>query len=283
MKYVLCIIAALFLLSACSVPTAPELNYQTETPEDTFVYQWADPQDAYYQRMRNEVGLDSVVAGAENDLDKASKIAVWVSGLWIHKTHTPGRIDPITLIQGAKSGERYSCIEYSSVVAASLIALGIPARVIGLWQEGCETMNRGSSHVAAEFYYSAKRKWVMVDGQWGMIPILNGNPLSAFELYEALAEGNQGVDGVTDIPEIKKQRFFDWILPYLYYFQTRLDQRYPWYHTGTQLILKPIGAISPEVREHDYPVYNAEFSTYVQAYYPTPEPAGISTNHNLNI
>lgn len=70
--------------------------------------------------------------------------------------------------------------------AGCLNSLGIPARSIGLKTKDVETRDYVAGHVATEAYLKDYRKWVFIDGQWGLIPLMGDMPLNAIQLSEVI-------------------------------------------------------------------------------------------------
>ncbi len=81
-----------------------------------------------------------------------------------------------------------------------------------------------AGHVVSEAYIEDLGKWVMLDGQWDVIPVLDGQPLSALELQQALAQEKEGLD-VISLSGADSADYFGWIKPYLFYMDTGFDQR----------------------------------------------------------
>lgn len=137
-----------------------------------------------------------------------------------------------------------------------------------------ETRETGAGHVVAEAYLADLKKWVMIDGQWDVTPVLNGQPLNAVELQRALVIKNPTV-GVDSFSSAEPNGYFRWILPYLFYFDTKIDGRFG---SGKQVyarhseavILGPVGAKVPTVFQQVYPLKNDFYTHSLEAFYAPP-------------
>ncbi|MFZ5823976.1 MAG: transglutaminase-like domain-containing protein [Bacillota bacterium] len=235
-------------------------------------FQWTDPELPYMRRLRTEYELERLVYGAADDLERVCRVVNWVHNLWVHDgLNVPERpYDPISILEAVRAGHRYRCVEYGMVIFGALNSLGIPTRPLALKTSDVETRESGAGHVVAEAYLRDQGRWVFVDGQFNAVALLDGQPLNAVELQEALSEERPGVNYAGMSPDLFDQ-YRTWLLPYLYYFDYRLDNRC----TGEPrlpeiLMLGPVGAPQPRVFQRDYPLENVTFTHSVRAFYPTP-------------
>ena len=88
-----------------------------------------------------------------------------------------------------------------------------------------ETRKSGAGHVVVEAYLKDEGRWIMADGQAGVIPTLNGRPISAMELRDALSSKAPGLSAVS-APDAPVKDWFNWISEYLYFFSVRFDSRF---------------------------------------------------------
>ena len=225
---------------------APELTFTADTDKTVEPMSHMHYSQEYLTRLRTQFSLDEVVAGTNNDLERVRAIASWVNGLWKHDgTNQPEYSDPIYILEQVAQGERFRCTEYGLVIAGCLQALGIPARPLGLMTSDVETRSSGAGHVVTEAYLSDLDKWVFIDGQWNVIPLLKGVPLNAIELQEALAQGKGGLE-LTGIDSLRGYFYRWWVAPYLYYFNVP-------YHSQ-RLFLGPEDASAPQVFQGRFPI-----------------------------
>lgn len=234
-------------------------------------FRWSDPGDPYLLELRTRYQLDGLVEGQASDYARAQAVTRWVHGLWPHDGgNEPGRSDPISIIEAARKGERFRCVEYSSVLAGSLTSIGIPARVLGLKTADVETREFGAGHVVTEAYLPDMQHWVMLDGQWGASPELNGQPLSALEFREALTVGAPGLV-VAGVAPGQQQAYLDWIRPYLYYLDVSFDNRVGLMNRSSRgLMLVPQGSPAPRVFQRVHSLGYLTFTDEAERFYPVP-------------
>ena len=249
---------------------APKALSFTERKDNLpFVFQFQSPNDAYLKRLRTEYKLDEVVAGKRTQYEKVRAISKWVNSRWQHDSENqPQHPDAISILQEAAQGKRFRCVEYSTVLAAALNSVGIPARSLGLQTKDVEIREIGAGHVVAEAYLSELDKWIMVDGQADAIPTLRGKPLNAVEFQAALARRDKhlSVDSSSPFPT---NDYFLWIAPNLYYFISTVSS--PTNSDWRNLYLKPIGAKDVKVFQKTIPIENAVFTTSLNTFYAKPK------------
>ena len=216
------------------------LAWNRETPPPPFRQFFDGKRERGLAQLRREYALDSVIA-ASAPYDRLIAITNWASRQWEHSPNQmASKADPLTILREAKAGGRFICRDYAIVTASVAAAYGMPSRVVNLLPADVET--RSEAHAVAEVWVKPLREWVIADGQYGIVPELDGAPLSAIELQAALAEerpvrcrGNEG-------------RCAEWkrfILRNMYYFKTVTDQRRFAADKGGMLILVPDGAPNP--------------------------------------
>ncbi len=247
------------------------LRFEEGESGETYPFAWGRPDEPYLLRLRTEYALDAVAAGCQADIDRVEAVCRWAHALWRHDGyHKAESDDPIAILAAAARGERFRCVEYGIVISACLNALGVPARVLSLKTEDCETREYEAGHVAAEAYARDFGKWVLADGQFGAVPRLNGVPLSALELQRALADGRSGltVDGLSDA---EVAAYFDWVGEYLVYFDVPIDNRVGVPdRSPVRLMLVPIGMKQPTVFQRKLPVKHVRYTRSVEAFYTRP-------------
>ncbi len=243
------ILAALVLALVCAPLPAQSkamdgpapLVWDRSQPAPEFPVRWDDPKIPQYLEMRREFAIDAVVAGAKDDYERLRRLARWVSTRWEHSSdQMASKSDPITILREAQKGGRFICREYAVVLAGVAAANGLPARIINLLPRDVET--RSEAHSVAEVWLEGFHKWVLADGQWGVVAELDGVPLNAIEVQAALAADRKVVCSAGD------EVFAEWkpfILRNAYFFKTGNDQRAFEYRTTAQLVLVPQGAPNP--------------------------------------
>jgi hypothetical protein len=192
-------------------------------------------------RLRSEFGLDAAVSPVRGTYERLIAITRWASAQWQHSPNQmASKADPITILTEAKAGGRFICRDYAIVTASAAAAYGMPSRMVNLLPADVET--RSEAHAVAEVWVAPLGTWVIADGQFGIVPELDGVPLSAVELQAALAGERPVVCRGNESRCAEWKRF---ILPNLYYFKTVADQRRFDGKAGSMLILVPKGAPNP--------------------------------------
>ena len=249
---------------------ARPLRFTDEPASLPYQFRRHAPDEPYLAGLRAEYALDKVVAGKKDDYEKVRAVSRWVRSRWEHNgSNEPQKPDPISILQEAAQGKRFRCVEYSVVLSAALNAIGIPARVLALKTEDVETRESGAGHVVTEAYLADAKKWVMVDGQWDVIPTLKGRPLSAVELQQALARGARGLN-VETFSGAQAQNYFQWVAPYLFYFDTKFDSRFEGAQPTYSLMLVPVGAKEPKVFQRKWGIGRMVYTHSLTAFYAKP-------------
>ena len=241
-------------------PLSPVLSFAYDSSERA-AWTYSPTSDAYLGQLRGSYALESVVSGASTDFEKVQRMSRWVRQRWEHNgDNVASPADPISILKAAQTGSRFRCVEYSIVLSGALNSIGIKSRVLGLKTSDVETRESGAGHVVSEAYLEDQHKWVMVDGQWDVIPMLGGKPLSAIELQAALAARDPALR-VESLSGASASRYFDWVAEYLYYFDAALDQRTVATNKAyKELMLVPAGATQPKVFQRKYSIGDVTYT-----------------------
>lgn len=105
---------------------------------------------------------------------------------------------------------------------------------MGLKTKDVETRQYGARYVLSEIFLNDLKKWVLIDGQWDAMPVLNSIPLNAVEFQKAIAKNYEELKFRTS-SSMSKRTYVEWIYPYLYYFDISFDNR-----EGTDIDTKKI-------------------------------------------
>jgi transglutaminase-like putative cysteine protease len=243
-----------------TIPVAQSLQFAVDRTEHA-AWLYESSASTYLTSLRTRYDLQAVVAGSESEMARVRRMSRWVRQRWEHNgdnVATPA--DPISILEKAATGQRFRCVEYSIVLAGALNAIGIPSRVLGLKTADVETREVGAGHVVTEAWLADQQRWVMVDGQWDVIPMLGSTPLSAVDLQRALAAHDDRLT-VESISGTKASTYFAWVTEYLYYFDALLDQRpigVP--QNSVSVMLVPLGAPNPKVFQRKYSLGNVRYT-----------------------
>jgi hypothetical protein len=211
--------------------------------------------NSYLDSLRTEFKIDSLVGHADSELQKAFILLNWVHTRWEHSgSNTPAKSDAISILNEAKTGKNFRCTEYSIVLSAVLNSIGIPARVVGIKVKDVGSTLAGAGHVVTEAYLSEFNKWIFLDAQMNYIPFLNNKPLNAVEYKDAIVNNidNLELKSLKDIFDKEAVKMYaNWTGKYLYYFDTKFDNREGQIQNRitcegkAKLMLVPMGAENP--------------------------------------
>jgi hypothetical protein len=273
------------LLDGCAAWTnrkrsAPEiLNFTSDiNPEIEFVYPDTTGNE-FLRRLRNEYNLLTLINNCSSGVEKAKVLTHWTSTRWRHaSSNRASKNDALTILDEARQGRRFRCVEYSVVLCAALNSVGLKSRVLALKVKDVETRQYGAGHVVVETYLPDLGKWIMADGQFNAIPTRDNVPLNAVELQKVLSSGESFrlVDqGGTLTPKAQK-RYQEFINEYLYYFDVAFDNRTDYGNERlnvkgkVKLMLVPIGAKQPEVFELSNKIDYCLYSNSLADFYRRP-------------
>lgn len=250
-------------------------KYITDKSEVDFDFQYPDTNDNIFSELKSITKID--VDTETNELEKIKIIAGYTHNLFSHDgNNIPSSFGPITIINEAKQGKSFRCVEYSYLTTALLWAYNIPSRIVGLKTQDMSTRSAGAGHVVVEFRSAEFQKWIMIDVQAGVIPKLETTFLSAFELSEKLNE-NKSVDFVLVknsrfSTENANKKYIDWIKDYLYFFDTPIKIVFSEKRTEEdrlkeqKMMLIPLGIEPPKVFQKIIPI-NAVYTHSVLDFY----------------
>lgn len=232
----------------------------------------------YLDSFRRQYKIDTLIGKLNSDSAKALRILNWTHKQWLHNgTQEPSHNDAFTILQEAGQGKKFRCVEYSIVTATALNAIGLPSRVLSLKTKDAATRAGNAGHVVTEVYLRDLKKWVLIDGQWNMMPVLNGLPLNAVELQHAIAINQNALSFRSLTGRISKDFYIYWLGPYLYHFDVAFDNRegpLTKRKTSTgkrQLMLVPKGAAFPTVFQQHWPLTDFAYTHALPDFYAAPK------------
>ncbi|WP_242916198.1 transglutaminase-like domain-containing protein [Pontibacter liquoris] len=257
------------------------LAFDTKSKVPAYTMQYEkNAGNPYLNTLREQYQLDALVAGAVNDTEKALRMVHWVHQQWQHNgMNEPSKPDALTILSEVKEGKQFRCVEYGIVTTACLNAIGLPARTMGLKMKEAETIEFGAGHVLLEVYLPDLQKWVLLDGQFDVMPVLNNVPLNAVEFQQAIASNYDQLE-IRSLSGASKAQYANWVYPYLYYFDVKFDNREGADFTrekvdGKQsLMLVPTGARQPKVFQRIKPIDYCKYTNSVADLYAPPVMTG---------
>ncbi|GAB2954872.1 hypothetical protein GCM10027048_20540 [Hymenobacter coalescens] len=235
-----------------------------------YSFRYSPPEDFYLQTMRDRYGLEAIAAKESTTLGKVKALSLWVHNRLTHDGRIPStKTDPMAILEDALRGKSVQCIEYGRVMAAVLTAMGMPARPLFLKAADADKRGSAGGHVLTEVWLEEYQKWALVDSQWDVLPVLNGTPISAVELQHALAQDTPGLTGETSTGA-KVKFYYRWLQPYLFYFDTPLDNRYGVKTAGGSLMLTPLGAKKLTIFQRTTKLIGMRYTSSTAVFYPNP-------------
>ncbi|RSK33970.1 transglutaminase-like domain-containing protein [Hymenobacter metallilatus] len=259
------------LMAQGQAPTAaPDSPYLATLDPVAYPFQFSSPKEPYLTRFREMFGLQEVVAQETTDLGRARALCQWVHFRLEHDGHKQFKSqDPFAILKAAQAGQQVQCVEFGLVLAAAFNAVGIPARPLYLKAEDVQTRASAAGHALAEAWLPDLGKWVMVDAQADIIPMLGTTPLNAVELQQAIAADAEGLTVLTST-DAKPKSYFKWVNQYLFYFDTVMDNRYGVKSARTGLMLVPLRAHKPVVFQRTEAIHNIRYTNSVATFYAPP-------------
>lgn len=291
-KKILAAIAVAALLCSCKpiyrlLKLAPSeklktLSYTNDQANPDYRFDFPNPEtSAYLAKLRLDYRLDSVVGNAGSELAKIKAILDWTHRQWQHNgSNRPSRADALTILKEAREGKQFRCVEYGIVASEALNAVGQKARVIGLKTRDVEKVKYGAGHVTAEVYSVEAGKWIYIDPQFNVMPVLNGIPLNAVEFQQAIVSQQanlklENADG--EVPAAETKQYLKWVAKYLFYFDVQFDQRVKDEQPATsrgsmiKITLVPVGEKEPRLFERTGKIKNSYYSHSLNDFYRKPE------------
>ena len=283
------ILVILILLSGCypicrlfNLAPSKKLNevtFENKVINSEYKFYYPDTtRNEYLRKLRVGYELDTIALKYENEIDKIKVLLDWTNKQWTHNgSNTPSSLDPLTILEEAKDGKDFCCVEFGIVSAAALNSIGIPSRVLTLKTADVEKVRYGTGHVVAETYSKEFKKWIFIDGQCNAIPVLNNIPLNSVEFQKAITKNINDlkiISAAGDMSKNEKELYISWISKYLFYYSIYFDNRYIAnsekikINGKSKLMLVPLNADNPTVFQRkdtiDYCLYTNNINDFYQ-------------------
>ena len=145
------------------------------------------------KRLREEYGLDKVVAGESEEFRRLLKLRHWVNTRWPIDNDQKEGGDAFAILEKAKTGAGFHCSHSLTVQHAVMVSMGYVVRDLGI-DRNHEDLGRSVHHGVNEVWSNDYAKWVLLDAKYDIHFERNGRPLSALELHEAVrSDGGKGI------------------------------------------------------------------------------------------
>jgi len=258
-----------------------KVHFDTVSRKSQFEFRFPDTlNNSFLAQLRTEYSLSKLIENKTQDIEKVLAVLNWTHSQWEHNgSNEPSKNDALTILKEAKDGKKFRCVEYGIVSKTALDALNYKARVIAVKTKDVETTRFGAGHVLAEVWLPQFSKWVLIDGQFNVMPILDNIPLNAVELQQAIAENKnyQLIDINGEVSKKRRRKYQSFIFDYLYFIDTKFDNRNLavneklTYEGKSGLMLVPVGAKNPTVFQIKYPLDYVVYTSSVKEFYQSPK------------
>jgi len=146
----------------------------------------------------------------KGELARILTLTRWVHRRFEHDARAkPSRTDPLTILDKARSKSRFTCQEYAILLASSLQAIAVPARVVALLKPQYHC-GHGRGHWVVEAWSNTLDKWILLDPQNNCHWRCCSTVLNAFEARQLIRDGRlrslQPYRGGRPAPELR-----DWV------------------------------------------------------------------------
>ena len=178
------------------------------------------------KRLREEYGLDKVVAGEKSEFRRILKLRNWVFSRWPIDNDQDFNGDAFAILEKAKTGAGFNCSHSLAVQHAVMVSMGFVARDMGV-DRNVDDLGRSIHHGVNEVWSNDYAKWVLLDAKYDTHFERDGIPLSALEVHEGVRkDGGKGIVKVvgidrtptgpdpSDAPENSKLNYY-WLSYYL--------------------------------------------------------------------
>ena len=268
---------AIFIFFSCNGAPKIALQFDT-TSQNTELMFWYERNEnnQFLDSLRSLFPIDSLIQNAQNDTERVIKIQNWVHRQWRHDgNNQPTRSDAISILKEAQAGANFRCVEYAIVATAALNSVGLISRTVFLKTEDVETRQFGAGHVVTEVFLNDLQRWVFIDPQFDVMLFLNGVPLNAVELQQAIAENLNELE-IRTSRRVSRNRYARWIFPYLHFFSFNFDNREGVDNRERvdgqrQLMLVPLGANRPTVFQRRFPLDDILCTHSLKDFYAPPK------------
>jgi hypothetical protein len=260
-----------------AIPFKTQLISYNNTADDGVDFKYPTLESTYLDDLRKTYPLS--LPTTKSDMEKVLYVLHWTNSRWKHNgNQSPKKNDAISILQEAEEGGRFPCFAYAIVLRDQLSALGFKARTVYLKTGDAKTRKGSPGHVATEVYLEDLQKWVFVDGQFNVMPSLNGVPLNAIEFQKAISSDFDAFKLLThdQNTKISKTNYVNFVYDYLFYLDTTLDNRYErderhMIDGKASLMLVPSGAENLKyINFWDMEINYCKYTTSAKTFYAKP-------------
>ena len=137
------------------------------------------------RRLREEYGLDAVVAGETSEFRRMLKLRNWIFQRWPIDNDQKSGGDVFAILEKAKAGYGFYCSHSMLVQHAVMTAMGYVARDLGVDSDHL-AFGKSNHHGMNDVWSNEYGKWVLFDAKYDVHYERDGVPLSSLEVHEAV-------------------------------------------------------------------------------------------------
>lgn len=147
--------------------------------------------------LRARERLDAVVRDSASEFEAMVRVRNWTAAQFVESNPDPyPPWDALVVLDAIRAGITGGfCGQFSQVLLQSLASLGIPARYVEIG-----SIDNPYSHYVVEAWSNQFEKWIVLDATFVAHYELDGLPLSAREVHDALVGGRAGDVTVVSAP-----------------------------------------------------------------------------------
>ncbi|MCH2195103.1 transglutaminase domain-containing protein [Kordia sp.] len=260
------------------VPFKTMLVDYNKAEDSDIEIKYQDGESKYLESLKKAYPVE--MSDAMSDKEKVLHVLNWTNSRWKHNgNNSPRKNDAISILQEAEEGGQFPCFAYAIVLRDQLNALGFKARTVYLKTADAKTRKSSPGHVATEVFLNDLQKWVFIDGQFNVMPSLNGVPLNAIEFQKAIGANFDTFkleSLASEEAKVSKTSYVNFVYDYLYYIETTLDNRYEreerfMIDGKASLMLVPSGAANLDhIDFWDMDVHYCKYTTSSEIFYAKP-------------
>lgn len=254
-----------------------KVNYKDKEKNEEIRIVYQNEISPYLIKLNEKFPLGEIFDESDSDMEKVLKILNWTNSRWKHDgKNSPKNNDAISILKEAKEGGQFPCFAFAIVLRDQLNVSGFKARTIYLKTKNAKNSRYPPGHVATEVYLNDIQKWTFVDGQFNVMPTLNGTPINAVEFQKAITNQEHGLNLLSLNNIVREGEYYSFVYPYLFYLDTTFDNRYntdkPYMINGkSSIMLVPIGAKTlRRINFWDMDIDNCIYTNSILDFYAKP-------------
>ena len=136
------------------------------------------------RRLREQEGLDDIVAPGEDEFDRQVLLMDWVFKRFKKFGRPTSKASgALEILKAVDEGNTFFCAHYGKVLVSAAASLGWVDRMLAMKRPA--GMGEGATeHTITEIWSNQHRKWVMLDPTFAMYVEKDGVPLNAYEIRQ---------------------------------------------------------------------------------------------------